>query len=443
MASTPGSRLVKPLEMVQRSYVARATLLLTGGDVIAKGAIFATQMVLARTLDAEAMGSLSFCLMILLIASAAAECGVNPTVVRFASARLAAGEEAGGVVRFGLGVKLGAGLAVMALGALLTPTLAQRAFPGSGSSGAVFAAFAGALAAALGSLASSIFIAWQRVRRELVIRGIATALRVGIVLAVALLLEPPRWQSVAIALALTPVIHAFLSAWFLPPGATGGTGLAVTDRREFLRLSFTFGGAGALWVAATYLPGPIIFARAGSVEAAHYYLASQLVLPITILLSQYLMVMSARVARARDAREALHLQRRSLPFLGLLVGGLGLAFAAAGPVMSLVWSDKYGAAAPVARGLLCAVALQVLAAPVEMLIFYHKRADISLVTNLICAASAAGLAWWLAPEHGAAAVAWAVALSYATSRVAGIMILGAAGLLGRSRKVSPPPDAGS
>jgi O-antigen/teichoic acid export membrane protein len=422
--------MVRPLELVQRSYVARATLLLTGGDVLAKGAVFFTQMVLARTFAAEAMGSLAFCMMVLLITSAVAECGVNPMVIRFASARLAAGLDAGGVVRFGFGIKLAAGAVVMALGALLSPAIAGRHFPGGGAGGAVFAAFAGGLAAALGSLASSIFIAWERVPRELVIRGIATALRVGVVLALVLLPDAPHWQPAAIALALTPLLHAMLSAPFLPPGATSGAPLPADARSEFLRLSFTFGGAGALWIAATYLPGPILFARAGNVEAAHYYLASQLTLPITVLLSQYLMVMSARVARAPDGREALRLQRRSLPLLCALVGGLGLVFILAGPTMSLVWSERYAAAAPVARGLLAAAALQVLAAPIEVLVFYHKRADIALAINSLCAVSGAVLAWWLAPAHGAGAVAWAFALCFAVSRIAGLSLLAAAGLLG-------------
>ena len=421
--------MVTPLALVKRSYVARATLLLTGGDVLAKGAVFATQMVLARTFDAEAMGALSFCMMVLLIASAAAECGVNPALLRFASAELAAGRAAGGAVRFGLGLKLAAGAAVTALGAFLTPLLARRYFPEGGAAGALLAAFAGGLAAALGSLASSIFIAWERVPRELVLRSIATALRVGIVLALVLLPTAPRWQVAAIALALTPLLHALLSASFLPAGATAGPPLAAAARSEFLRLSFAFGGAGALWVAATYLPGPILFARAGHVEAAHYYLASQLVLPVTVLLSQYLMVMSARAARAPDGRAAIHLQRRSLPFLGALVLVLAALFLAAGPAMALLWSERYGAAAPVARGLLAAMTVQVLAAPLEVLVFYHKRADIALSMNLLCAAVAAALAWQLAPAHGAAAVAWALAASIAVSRIAGLLLLGAGGLL--------------
>lgn len=420
--------MVTPLALVKRSYVARATLLLTGGDVLAKGAVFATQMVLARTFDAEAMGALSFCMMVLLIASAAAECGVNPALLRIASAELARGRAAGGAVRLALGVKLGAGAAVTAIGALLAPLLARRYFPEGGATGALLAAFAGGLAAALGSLASTIFIAWERVPRELVVRGAATALRVGIVLALVLLPAVPRWQAAAIALALTPLLHALLSASFLPAAAAAGPPLAPDARREFLRLSFTFGGAGALGVAATYLPGPITFARAGNIEAAHYYLASQLVLPVTVLLSQYLMVMSARTARAPDGQAALHLQRRSLPFLGVLVLGLAALFLAAGPAMTLLWSDRYGAAAPVARGLLAATALQILAAPIDVLVFYHKRADIALATNLLCAAAAAGLAWWLAPAHGAAAVAWAFALSVLGSRLAGLVLLATGGL---------------
>jgi O-antigen/teichoic acid export membrane protein len=430
--------MVKPFELVQRSYVARATLLLTGGDVLAKGAVFATQMVLARRFDAEAMGSLSFCLMLLLIASAAAECGVNPAVVRFASAELAAGRPAGGVARFGLAVKLAAGAVVLAVGALLTPLLTARFFPGGGAGGAVFAAFAGALAATLGSLVSSIFIAWQQVLRELLIRGAATALRVGVVLAVVLLPDAPRWPAAVVALALTPFLHPVLSAPFLPSGATLGAPLAPDARSEFLRLSFIFGGAGALWVAATYVPGPITFARAGKVEAAHYYLASQMVLPATVLLTQYLMVMAARVSRAADAAEALHLQRRSLPFLALLVAGLGVAFLAAGPAMALLWSKPYASAAPVARGLICAAALQVIAAPIEMLIFYHKRAGLSLAINLLCAGSAAGLAWWLAPAHGAGAVAWGFAASFAGSRLAALALLARAGLVGRPAAAERP-----
>jgi O-antigen/teichoic acid export membrane protein len=433
--------MVKALEQVQRSYVARATLLLSGGDVLAKGAVFATQMVLARRFDAEAMGSLSFCLMLLLVASAVAECGVNPAVVRFASAELAAGRPAGGVARFGLGVKLAAGAAVMILGAVLTPLLAARHFPAGGAGWAVFAAFAGALAAALGSLASSIFIAWQQVLRELLIRGAATLLRVGIVLAVVLLPVAPRWPAAAIALALTPILHAALSAPFLPRDATRGESLTGAARADFLRLAFIFGGAGALWVAATYLPGPITFARAGKVEAAHFYLASQLVLPATVLLTQYLMVMSARVSRAVSAEEARHLQRRSLPFLALLVLALGLVFAGARPAMSLLWSETYASAAPVARGLLCAAALQVIAAPIEMLIFYHKLAGLSLLMNLLCAGAAAGLAWWLAPAHGAAAAAWGFAASFAVSRLIALGVLARAGLLGRWVEAGGPGAA--
>jgi O-antigen/teichoic acid export membrane protein len=422
---------VKPIELVQRSYVARATLLLTGGDVLAKGAVFVTQMVLARRFAPEAMGSLSYCLMLLLIASAVAECGVNPAVVRFVSAELAAGREAGGVVRLGLRVKLVAGVIVLAIGALLTPLLARHNFPAGGAGIALLAVFAGALAASLGSLASSIFIAWQQVLRELLIRGTATLLRVGIVLAVVLIPGAPRWQSAAIALALTPILHALLSAPLLPPGATRGPDPAPAEYREFLRLAFIFGGSGALWVAATYLPGPITFARAGKVEAAHYYLASQLVMPATVLLSQYLMVMAARVSRAQHGDEAFHLQRRSLPFLLALVAVIALVFAAAGPVMSLLWSEPYGSAAGAARGLLAAAACQVIAAPIEMLIFYHKRAGLSLAINLLCAASAAGLAWWLAPTHGATAVAWAFAGSFAASRIVALIYLAAAGLFRR------------
>jgi O-antigen/teichoic acid export membrane protein len=421
--------MVKPIELVQRSYVARATLLLTSGDVLAKGSVFVTQMVLARRFDAEAMGSLSFCLMLLLIASAVAECGVNPAVVRFASEELAAKTEAGGVVRLGLGVKLGAGAVVLALGALLTPILAGRYFPAGGAERAVLAVFAGAGAAALASLASSIFIAWRQVRRELAIRGAATALRVAIVLGVVLLIEPPRWQAAVVALALTPLLHALLSLPFLPRGAVQGPPLAPAARNEFLRLAFIFGGSGALWIAATYLPGPITFARAGAVEAAHYYLASQLTMPITVLLSQYLIVMSARVSRAGGSGEALHLQLRSLPFLLALVAGLAVAFVASGPVMSLLWSERYGGAAPVARGLLAASAVQVIAAPIEVLIFYHKLAALSLGMNLICAAGAAGLAWWLAPAHGAAAVAWGFAASLVASRIAAFLVLAASGHL--------------
>jgi len=422
---------VKPFELVQRSYVARATLLLTGGDVLAKGAVFVTQMVLARRFAPEAMGSLSYCLMVLLIASAVAECGVNPAVVRFASAEHAAGRDAGGVIRLGLRVKLAAGLLVFAVGALVTPFLARHHFPAGGAEGALLAVFAGGLAASLGSLASSIFIAWQQVLRELLIRGAATLLRVGIVLAVVLLPDPPRWQSAAVALALTPILHALFSAPLLPRGATRGPDPTPAIRSEFLRLAFTFGGAGALWVAATYVPGPITFARAGRVEAAHYYLASQLVMPATVLLSQYLMVMSARVSRAQHGDEAFHLQRRSLPFLLALVAGLAVVFAAAGPVMSLLWSAPYGGAAGAARGLLCAAMCQVIAAPIEMLIFYHKRAGLSLAINLLCAAGAAGLAWWLAPAHGATAVAWAFAASFALSRLVALGCLAAAGLLRR------------
>jgi len=153
------------------------------------------------------------------------------------------------------------------------------------------------------------------------------------------------------------------------------------------------------------------------------------VLPVTVLLSQYLMVMSARAARAPDGRAAIHLQRRSLPFLGALVLVLAALFLAAGPAMALLWSERYGAAAPVARGLLAAMTVQVLAAPLEVLVFYHKRADIALSMNLLCAAVAAALAWQLAPAHGAAAVAWALAASIAVSRIAGLLLLGAGGLL--------------
>jgi O-antigen/teichoic acid export membrane protein len=267
------------------------------------------------------------------------------------------------------------------------------------------------------------------VPREVLIRGLATALKVGAVAAAVALSRIPRWQTVVFILSLFPFITAGAFYRFLPRELFSGPPLAGGERRDVIRFSLTFGAGGALWLGAVLSPVLIVFALAGETQAAHYYLSNQLVMPALILLSQYMSVMSARTSRAASAAEARSLQKRSLPYLAGFVFVLAVVFIASRPLMALVWSEKYRESAPTFQALLTAMAIQVIQVPVEMLITYHKRGGILLAMNGICAGSTVFFSVLLAPTHGAEGCALAFAGSLAVSRVIGLAILVRSGLL--------------
>jgi O-antigen/teichoic acid export membrane protein len=124
--------MANPVSLLRHSYVARTTLLLVGSDLFSKGAVFLLQMYLARVFDKGAMGSLSYCMTIILLTSAVVDLGVNSSLVRFASERLAAGQDAGGVVRLALRLKLLTGALVVAIGLVLLARSPRASSPPGG-----------------------------------------------------------------------------------------------------------------------------------------------------------------------------------------------------------------------------------------------------------------------------------------------------------------------
>ena len=221
--------------------------------------------------------------------------------------------------------------------------------------------------------------------------------------------------TVLIWLGIVPSVLAAVPAFFALPIAFRPGAPFITGPRQWIASSAWIGAANNLAVVSVSLDVIVLGAMLGPVAAGLYGLALSLAGKADVLSGSLYSVLLPAAARREGIGGRAHLVRGGIAMVLVLGGAL-----VAGPFIGAVYGPDYAGAAILVVWLLAAVALDIVAAPLQPLAITQGRTRLLTAGEGLCCAVAIGSLFLLIPVLGLVGAAVARILG----RVTHILVVG-------------------
>lgn len=392
---------VESLVRLGLSGTAKTTYLMFIGNVASAVMAFVIIVVVGRTLGMVGLGVFIALYNFVQLVSSVADLGVGSGLVNFIPGALSRGKEreANQYLKAGWDFVLMVSVVLSFIGLIIPLGIVRLIFPGV-SFGEWAATVLAATSFILINFVVFIFQARKEFIRAILANGAYSLARMVLVVVLTAIGRLSVLLTI-VGYAVSSVLGVVASLPFLPSVVTNKFRPEKKQKTELLKFSRHLGLGKVAANIASRIDVQMLYPLAGAVATAQYGIAQRVAFLYVLFSSSAGAVITPKVASVSDREEMKKYSRKILLLSVVLVAGLGVGVAIAGPLIPLLFGHKYLEAVPVVRWMLVATVPFLLnMTPVNLVIYYQKNSKLIGILSVIQLAIVVLLNWFLIPVIG-------------------------------------------